>query len=317
MMITIKNVQENVTESEHGAYLEKCVSYSYFQTSDWISVLTATYPNYKNATCLVQLSDGTTALLPLVRVKKIKGLVTTYHSMPFHTYGGVVNQEPMTDEKMQVVLEYLFTKKWIKLSITPDPLKDSFKSKVQGPKLKSIMMKTQILRLDKGYDWLWENRFDSKNRNQIRKARKSGLVVAENLPNSGKLYSQMYHETIKSRKGKGLVYPETLFVELAKSPEKVKYYFAFGNEKPVGAILVVYGKKAAMYWSAVVLPEGKTLCANQLLLDHAIQNAVLAEVAVFDFGASKGLPAVRQFKSAFGPEEISYNIWEFTKYVPR
>lgn len=327
-MITIKNVQEPVSESMHWDFLEKCESYSYFQTPDWIRVLTTTYLNYKNATCLFQFSDNANILLPLIKVKKIKGLVSTYHSMPFNTYGGMIISDCIPaksvqgqgfqiadwDEKNIQIIKHLESKRWIKFSITPEPLKESLKSKVQSPKLKCILMETQILRLEKGYKWIWENRFDSKNRNQIRKARKSGLTLAENIPDSGRLYYQLYRETIITRKGKGLVYPETLFIELAKSPEKAKYYFAFWNGKPVAGIIVLNGKGTAMYWSAVSLPEGKTLCANQLLLDHAIQNAAESGITIFDFGASKGLHAVKKFKSAFGGEEITYSIFEWNRY---
>ena len=320
MTVKLIGIQHNLSMKHHKRFLEDCPRYSYFHTPDWVHVLVSSYPTYQNATRLFGFSDGTEILFPLIRVRKLKGLVSTYHSMPFHTYGGFLiskpaTQQPDLSEKTQLIEENLAGIHAYKFTITPFPRDEnslvysSFRNSHTN-----IPLSTQILPLENGYDWVWEQRFDSKNRNQIRKARKSGLTIMENYPDAGNIYWELYRESSESRKGnKGIRYPHKLFLELAKSMEHVKFYFAIWNEKPIAGIIVLYGNKTAMYWNAAVLPEGKTICANQLLLDQAIQDAVIRGILEFDFGASPGMESVYHFKTAFGPENVDYTILEFRK----
>ena len=318
MTLKITNVKKNLSLSEHEYFLKNIDSYSYFQSPDWIRVLVSTFPNYQNTTHLFEFSDYSRILFPLMCIKKLKGLFFTYHSMPFNTYGGLLVSQHLSataeyEEKIRLIQDYICHLQMMKLTITPNPL-DEIRFSLTVPH-SMIEMSTQILHLQNGYEWIWENRFDSKNRNQIRKARKSGLIIADNLENSGEQYWQIYQTTIAGRGGKrNLVYPRELFHQLAMSPTNVKYYFALWNEKPIAGIIVLYGRKTAMYWNSVNYPEAKILCANQFLLDYAIQQAVENKITSFDLGASRGLPTVKSFKSAFGPEEVSYIIVEWAKY---
>ena len=199
------------------------------------------------------------------------------------------------------------------MSITSVPLNTPISFMGEG--IRPIPMETQILHLDHGYDWIWENQFDGLNRNRIRKAKKEGLTVTEDVSDAAIVYDNLYKANLEKRKGpKGLVYPKELFHQLAQCKRNVKFYFSLLNDQPIAGIIILYGNKEVSYWSGVTLSEYKKLNATQLLLDYAIQKAIEGNVSIFDFGASMGLPNVKKFKSLFGPEDVGYTIYEWKRF---
>lgn len=334
--ISIKSVYEPVSREIWDGFLEQAIkegnSISFFQSSVWAQILVSAYPNYEIATKLFVFSDGQRALLPLIKVKKLAGLGYTYHSMPFHTYGGLVFPTAVEKQKfreyLQAVAERLLREeKVLKINLVTFPLfflHSEDKSKIVEMNLenfKTSFQTTQILHLKKGYEWIWENKFTSKNRNCIRKAIKSGVEVTLSRDSSDfNSYFLIWKESQQTKKLKTKIklYTKHFFESLAKQNHPaIKLYLAKFQGKVISGIIVfVYGNNA-MYWQSATLSDFRKLGANNLLLDRAIKDACAENLEYFDFGASPNLPKVKQFKSAFGPEEVTYPLYSYASRLVR
>lgn len=336
--VSIKSVYEPVSLETWDEVLKQASkkgdSISFFQSPLWAQILVSAYPNYEIATKLFVFSDGQQALLPLIKVKKLAGLGYTYHSMPFHTYGGLVFPTVVEKQKLQQYLQtvaeqLLHEEKVLKVDLVIFPLsflysedKDKYKmAEMNLENFKTFFQTTQILYLKKGYEWIWENKFTSKNRNCIRKAIKSGVEVTLSRDSSDfKSYFLIWKESQKTKKLKTKIklYTKHFFESLAKQNHPaIRLYLAkFHGEVISGIIVFAYGNNA-MYWQSATLSDFRKLGANNLLLDRAIKDACAENLEYFDFGASPNLPKVKQFKSAFGPEEVTYPIYNYASRLVR
>jgi hypothetical protein len=307
-MKKIIEIHRKVGREEHLAFLAKREEYSFFQTPFWIESLVSSFPEYSNNSYLFMFDDGNKVLCPLICIKKCWGLVTTGHSMPFHTYGGLLSLNQNSNDYASVIIQVLKKDFYFKLVLTQSPLEETLGLN-EG---KITPLSSHILHLEGDYASVWETKYDSKNRNQIRKARNSGMVISVNPENAGDLFFKLYRDSLQNRKTKtSIFYPRSLFQNLANNADTAKYYFAVQNQKILSGILILIGKNTALYWSAASTEEGKSLCANQFLLDYAIQDAIRNHIQIFDMGASKGMVNLSKFKEAFGAREKNYNSWSF------
>jgi hypothetical protein len=289
-------------------YLSQQNVYSFFQTPAWMDCLTSSFPDYSNATLIFRFTPDTQVLLPLVKVSKMMGLLNTYHSMPFNTYGGFLVQGNLEPNAVDMINRYLQKLRSLRFSITPYPLEISL---IEGIKYKSTLVHaTQFLDLRTGYENLWNHSFEAKNRNQIRKGESNHLRLFVNSQEASSTYYSLYHYWLMAhQKQARIVYPESLFNALSQYREVAKFMLAEHNGKVISGIIVLYGKKTAMYWNAVNTTKGRELCANQWLLDQAIKDACQLGMEWFDMGASPGMPNLEKFKTAFGTQKIEYKIF--------
>jgi lipid II:glycine glycyltransferase (peptidoglycan interpeptide bridge formation enzyme) len=307
-MKRIVKIHKNPGKEEHWAFLAEREEYSFFQSPVWIESLVSSFPVYSNNSYLFEFEDGNKVFCPLICVKKYKGLVKAGHSMPFHTYGGLLSLNQNINDYASTVIQELKKDFFFKLVITQSPLEENLELNIG----KKIPLSTHILNLESDYSSVWETKYDSKNRNQIRKARNSGMEIAVNPENAGDVFYKLYMDSLENRKTKtSLFYPLSLFQNLAGNADTAKYYFAVQNLKILAGILILIGKNTALYWSAASTGEGKPLCANQFLLDYAIQDAIRNNIRIFDMGASKGMVNLNKFKEAFGAREKNYYSWSF------
>lgn len=296
--------------TEHQMFLENLYSYSFFQTPAWIESLINSYPGYYNQSLLFEFTDGVQIFLPLIGIKKLAGIIHTSHSMPFSTYGGLLSVHNGIQSYMDTVVSFIMKGNCWKFVLTPPPFE---LSEIPYHALE-VPLETHFLDLDSDYFKVWEKCYDSKNRNQIRKARKSGMEILINPPDSGKRYFELYKSSLDIRKTRTtLTYPKELFLQLQRFPESMKYYFAVSGLKTYAGIMVFWGKNTAIYWGAAITEEGKPLCANQYLLDYAIQESISNNILKFDLGASKGILSLSKFKESFGAKKLMYSSYVVKK----
>ena len=301
------DIIEAPPDTLHNEYLSKLDQYSFFQTPAWIHCLASSFPGYTNATRIFSFNPRSQVLLPLVKVQKIMGLLCTYHSMPFNTYGGFLVHGTIEPQGVDTINRYLQTLRSVKFSITSYPLDPSPLTGILSKK--NMPHATQCLDLRPGYENLWNHAFDAKNRNQIRKGDHHQLRLNVNTKDAFATYYALYHDWLTAhQKQVRLAYPEALFSALSQYPDTVKFMLAEHEGKVIGGILVLYGKKTAMYWNAVNTSKGRELCANQWLLNQAISYACEQGIEWFDMGASPGMPQLEKFKAAFGTQKIAYPI---------
>jgi len=305
---TIRSIQSPCSIQDHWQFINQLNQYSFFHTPNWIQVLTETYRQYKNSSFIVTFKNGKSALIPAISVCKFGGLVKSIHSMPFNTYGGLLSNDEITSQESFEIGNLLFQSRVIKTSLTPDP--SISKQFISGtPYSTAVKRETQLLPLNLKYEDIWTQKYDGKNRNQIRKARNSSIHIEVNPTQAGSMFSELYHRNSELRgSNQTLVYSSELFTNLEIYPEQVKFYMAYHSGDLISAILVLYGKNHAIYWAAANKPEAKSLCANQLLLDYAIQQSCEMNIGWFDFGASHNMPQLWTFKEGFGPEPKAYSI---------
>lgn len=168
---------------------------------------------------------------------------------------------------------------------------------------------TVTMRLDiagMSVDDVFKKRIHTKCRNQIRKAQKSGLTLSEG--GEAKLVSDFYRVFASTMHRYGTpVFPRKLF-ELLPAHVNARYLVAYQGGVPIAGLCVISdGPLAWVPWAGSE-HAFRSLCPNHLLYWAAIQGAVQAGQAVFDFGRSAFGGATYVFKRDWGAQAVKIAI---------
>jgi len=155
---------------------------------------------------------------------------------------------------------------------------------------------------------LW-GRLDRKVRNQVRKARKSGLSVERG---DAGLLSDFYAVFARNMRDLGTpVCSRRFFSEIVGAfPDRTRVLVVRQGDTPVAAgISYRTGCTVEIPWASS-LRAFNSLCPNHLLFWHAIEAALGEGARVFDFGRSTPNEGTFKFKAQWGAEPVSLN-WEY------
>jgi FemAB-related protein (PEP-CTERM system-associated) len=150
----------------------------------------------------------------------------------------------------------------------------------------------------KDADGVWKG-LDTKARNQVRKAQKSGLVCQFGRE---ALLPEFYRVFSRNMRDLGTpVWDISLFQNILKAfPKTSEIALIRLGDKAIGGGLVLSFKDTVYMPSASSLREYFHLCPNNLLYWEVIKRACDMEYRIFDFGRSTVGSGTYQFKKQWG-----------------
>jgi hypothetical protein len=293
---------ENISEQKWDEIVRNSENSYFFHTHAWAKILEATY-GYRIATRLYEL-EGNEVLVPMMEGKKY-GL-SYYNSMPL-SYGGIFSLSDIPPETLQKILKNIVGGRHLLFELSLPPFFSfSIQEDLTISQVNSEWSYTHVLSLEEGFEYLWKNKFNRKNRNAIRKAEKSDIgVLNENSLQNFREYYELY---VKSSKGWGYKkppHPLELYENMCKfGLPHVQLRLAVKDDKAIAGLVSLYYGKNVFYWISAYLKEYEIYRPTNLLLKDSIEQACDEGYKYYNFGASGNLEGVRKFKESFGAERV-------------
>lgn len=169
-------------------------------------------------------------------------------------------------------------------------------------------VKTQVLTLRRDYDQSFRN-FNQTIRNQVRKARKSGVLVklAETEQELTAYYA-IHEKLVEAKGGYNFIFPQAFLLSLIQSG-KGRLLVATVNDVIVGGGVFLRDGNSIFYLHGAHDRQYSHLHPTCAVIDEAIHWAYEVEAASFNFGGSAGIKSLERFKGFWGAEFAQ--IWRF------
>src|SRR5579871_12792 len=153
-------------------------------------------------------------------------------------------------------------------------------------------------------------RFSSTTRNLVRRAKREGIVAHRTEdPKDLAAYYEV-HKRLAAEKGNyDLLYPKTLFDELLKLRDDVVFVVAKIDSQIAGGAWFYRDGKSMFYWHAAMDRKYSRRSPAYAIVDYAIGMAHEEGRSFFNFGGSRGIASLLEFKTAWGAEE--FYCWHF------
>jgi len=311
---------ENVSEQKWDKIVRNSENGYFFHTPAWAKILEETY-GYRIATRLYEI-EGDEILIPMMEGKKYG--FSYYHSMPLG-YGGIFSASDLSSEILKKILKDIVGGRHLLFELSLPPFFSfSIQEDLTIRQVNSEWNYTHVLSLENGFDYLWKNKFNRKNRNAIRKAEKSGVEVLKgySLEDFRKYYKLYVEESSKKWEYKKPPHPLKLYENMCKfGLPHVRLRLAIKDDKVIAGLINFYYGKNVFYWGSTFLEEYGIYRPTNLLLKDSIEEACNEGYKYYNFGASGNLEGVRRFKESFGAERVElkkYILWSrLGKFVKR
>ncbi len=318
----IPEVQDSAfipTEHSYSIWYEmlnRMESYSFFQTPHWAEILCSYNPDLVPWHRWFAFSDGFECVLPMIAVRKI-GWISKLDSMPWSTYGGLIGLKKPHYEHFLSAAKYCLSLKKPVLDVTLNPAEVVDIQKADGQN-RIIQHETQILKLDRPFEEIWETCFHKNNRRDIRQTQNKNVTVCwSNKKDALESMKRLYQLSCEKWEGVSTI-PLLFFDKLIGLPEnEVRFWLADFENKAIAGAVVFYGKNEVQYFAAARDPRVSKLNASKFLLSEIIKDACQREYSLFNFGASSGLKGVERFKEIFGAQKWRYYRLRFIIPVVR
>ena len=167
---------------------------------------------------------------------------------------------------------------------------------------------TLILDLRLSEDEIWQNCIESKRRNMIRKAEKSGITIVQyDLNDVTQFYSWL--KEVNDRYGLakfGIEFFQDLFATAVNISFTV--LLAMLGEEALSAVVLVNDKNYAIYWLGFTVEGSPNAGQGELLQWDAIKRAKNAGCRYYDLCTIEKdrLPHIYDFKKDFSKQEIRF-----------
>jgi len=288
---------------------DKCEYATFFHTPTWSKVFAETYPEMEITTKKFVFNDETKAILPLIKVKTVKGLFNNYLSNVAGTYGGWISNKNLSNKQINIIIQWI-NKNLKNLVWRINPFDSSLRA-IPLPRVKSDF--TQYLDLKNGFDSiykLWTKGHASATR-KARKAHKEGVTIKESgLWKEWKQYFEIYEDSIR-RWGNTVSsrYSVNLFKTFFKEYNpNIKLWLAYFEGKPIAGALCFYHNHHVVYWHGAALEKHFSKRPSNLLQYEIIKDACKKNYWWYDFNPSGGHKGVINFKKSFGAKKMWSNV---------
>ncbi|MCA2005411.1 MAG: GNAT family N-acetyltransferase [Ignavibacterium sp.] len=288
--------------------ISKFQAFSFFHTSEWAAVITASY-NYEPAYFCFFDSDNINSIIPAMVVKS-KFTGNRLVSLPFSDHC-----EPLTNsfDEIEQLKEEIFT-----FCMDGNLKYIEFRSSETKFPFETEFFRTDlrhIIYLEKTDQEIFKNFHDNTKRN-IKSAQKEKITIKEE--NSFEGLKKFYRLHCITRRKHGLPpQPFSFFRNIFKfiiSVSKGTILFAYNNNVPVASVILFHFNKKVLYKFGASLTLGLPKGVNQLLMWEAIKKYIQLGYEEFDFGRTEIEHAgLRRYKLGFGADErmiytTRYNI---------
>jgi FemAB-related protein (PEP-CTERM system-associated) len=293
-------VEEVEPGEEWDAFVERAPGAHLGHAGAWAPVLRDAYA--LRARCLVARDgDGRAAgVLPLVEHRSLRG-ARELVSLPFHDVAGILaSSEGAAEALVQEALRLTGALGCRALELRQvDPLPGRGPA---PPAAASAARVNLVLPLERSGDAQWAA-LGAKVRNQVRKAEKEGLRLAEWPPE--RLLDGFYACFAENMRDLGSpVHGRALFAEAARRfGSRLRFVVAADGERPVGGLVAIhYAGRVTVTWASTLRSE-RARCPNNLIYWEAIRWAIGLRAGHFDFGRSPIGSGTYKFKRGWGAVE--------------
>ena len=170
------------------------------------------------------------------------------------------------------------------------------------------------LALPSTVDELWTGT-DRKVRNQVRKARKEGLVATSGEPARVEEFYPVFAQNMRDLGTP--VYPLRFFREtLRVFKDRARIHVVRAESRVVAASITIRFRDTVIVPWASSLREYRHLCPNMLLYWSMLEWAVAERAAIFDFGRSSKGSGPHHFKEQWGATAADLH-WEYVLLTRR
>ncbi|RBY78261.1 hypothetical protein DQ238_12240 [Geodermatophilus sp. TF02-6] len=291
------------------------------QTPEWTDWVCRTR-GWTDASRLYEFSDGRRLLLPLMAWHRA-GVPITAESMPYGLgYGGpLVAGGEITHASARSMLTDLRRRPLLRVGMVPDPLKADIWAAAAPPGAIRVPYLAHVLDLEGGFDRVWQERYRSDVRKNIRRATRQPLEVHQGsgadlvdvfaelnrrsvdrwaLQRGQPLWLARLVERRRDRVGQ-LSSAVTALTSILTS------WTAHLHGEPVAAyVLLHFGTRAYAWMSAMDKELARRTDAGALLQSLAIEHACAAGARWFLMGEAAGGSGVEAFKERFGARAVPY-----------
>lgn len=176
-----------------------------------------------------------------------------------------------------------------------------------------VARSTLVVDIGQGADKVWDG-FESRARNMVRKAEKSGVVACTTPPSMADMqsYYEMLTETFR-RQGCHPPHPFSFFQAILDHlvpAGQLEFISAKIDGRIVaGAIFLCHGERM-MYLSGTSNEEGAKLAANSLIQWVAMKQAIGKGMIEYDLGGI-GKARIDKFKESFGGRLVAHHRWTY------
>ena len=276
---------------------------------------------WTDASRLYSLRDGRRFALPMVHRPSGRWAGPRYSMPDAWGYGGVVGPALDADALSLIVSDLRRVRSpWIR--IRPNPLRAEIwhdAASRSGGTLE-IPKRAHVLNLDVSREEVFRSRFTSSCRRAIRSAEKAGLTVE--VDTGGRLLPTFYalFQQSVERWATNQHEPKALARFRAKRRDPIEKLEAWAGSlgsacrilvarregRAIAALIVLQGTNAHMTRGAMDRDLVANDRPNELLMWHAIQDAIEAGCAEFHMGESGESESLARYKEKFGARPIPY-----------
>lgn len=241
-------------------------------------------------------------VLPLFEVKsRLFGHYLV--SLPFVDYGGICSDGSDVEQALLKEAIRIAEQQQIKIIELRNRYYNSLVLHVQINKV------NLVLTLDSSTEIIWK-KLNAKVRNQVRKAKKSGLTFEAGGEEKLADFYQVWSRNMRDLGTPS--YPKTFFKNFLEAfPESCEILLVKHDKKPVGTGIAVYFKNTMEVPWASSLRKYFSYCPNNLLYWGAIQRACERDCQEFHFGRSTKNSGNYRFKKQWGAidQPLYYQYW--------
>ena len=266
----------------------------------WKTVIERSF-GHQTRYLLAMEKGAVVGLLPLT-VLKSRLFGRSVVSLPFLNYGGLLASSVEAEESLVAAARDLANEEGA-------PSVELRHRDAHGlgliPKQHKV---TMLLPLDSDAETQWKH-FNAKVRNQIRKAKKSGLTVQVG---DKELLADFYAMFARNMRDLGTpVYGRVFFESILEVfPLHTRIFVVKFKDTSVAAGLsTIFQKTIEVPWAGSLM-EYRSMCPNMLLYWEAIQYGIQQGMNTFDFGRSTHGEGTFKFKAQWGANPFPL-VWEY------
>lgn len=287
---------------------------------------------FKNVSLVFHTDDCNIAVL--LAARHIMPGLTLAAALPHGMgAGGILADCKLTPELLRPVFAFLAGQSYSSILVRPNPLQCGALAHGTYEGWKSKLLISHVLDLSGGFDEVWENKFSSRRRRHIRKARKTDLKVVEgNNPQLVQDFYKLYLKWCEGKAKKRRNIPPAVaritgrwrepfwkFASVAKTMgDKLTIFLACLDDVPVaGAVLLMSGNTAVYWRGASDLSASAAVNANDFIQDVMIRRACDAGCRSYHMGESGGVESLEAFKESLGAQAVTYAEFVHEKVLAR
>ncbi|MEU3488538.1 GNAT family N-acetyltransferase [Streptomyces massasporeus] len=285
------------------------------QTPTWLDCLCETGP-YRDASRLYTFPDGSRIVLPLVSRGRRPRRLDAQESWPSGWgIGGPLTPGGATPEQARALFDDLAHLPALRVGVRFRPQGAELWERAAPGSFRLEPHTTQAVDLDGGFGALWQGRFHTRVRRDVKRAEKAHVEVE--VDRTGRLvpvFQELYDQSIErwaaqqheplalARWRRRREFPtRRLAAVAARFGASCAIWMAWNAGEPAASIVVLRHGPHAKFWRAAMNRDvAHPVRATPLLYRRAIEEACEQGCRIFDMGESAPGSSLEHFKAGFG-----------------